>query len=249
MGKYTGYLLMTDFDNTLYHGGISEENVQAIRRFQEEGGLFALATGRSSTWVAQFSEQIRPNTWCAVMNGSVICSADGSETVYRNPVNADFEALVRTVLEKCPALNWVNVFHETDSVCVKRGEILPHALFTTPIYKAVFHAPAELSDEYKAIIRSVAEPSYRVMRSWINGIEVQRADAGKGAALLRIKEMLGDRARVAVAAGDYENDIDLIQAADIGYAVGNAIPALKEVADRVTVPCSKHAIAQIIEEL
>ena len=249
MGKYTGYLLMTDFDNTLYCKGISEENARAIRAFQEEGGLFALATGRASTWIAQFSEQIRPNTLCAVMNGSVICSADGSETVYRQSVGTDFEAITRTILEKCPELNWVNVFHETDSVCVKQGEPLPSALFATPVYKAVFHTPAERSDEYKAIIRSVAEPHYRVMRSWINGIEVQSANTGKGAALLRIKELLGDRARVAVAVGDYENDIDLVQAADIGYAVGNAIPALIEIADRVTVPCSEHAIARIIEEL
>ncbi len=249
MGKYTGYLLITDFDETLYHSGISEENQKAIRAFQEEGGLFALATGRSSAWIAKFSEQFRPNAPCAVMNGSVICSADGSEILYRAAVGENFEAVTRKILSECPKLNWVNVFHETEAVCVKRGEPLDSALFSVPVYKAVFHAPAELSDDYKAIIRSISEPNYRVMRSWINGIEVQRADTGKGAALLRIKQMLGDRARVAVAVGDYENDIDMIRAADIGYAVGNAIPALKEIADRVTVPCSEHAIARIIEEI
>ena len=249
MGKYTGYLLMSDFDGTLYHNGISAKNQEAIRSFVAEGGLFTLATGRSSTWIAQFSEQFRPNAPCAVMNGSVICNADGSEVLFRAAVDADFEAITRKILLECPELNWVNVFHETDAVCVKRGEPLDSALFSVPVYKAVFHAPAERSDEYKAIIRSIAEPNYRVMRSWINGIEVMRADVGKGAALCRIKQMLGDRARVAIAVGDYENDIDMIEAADIGYAVENAIPALKQIADRVTVPCSEHAIARIIEEI
>ena len=44
-------------------------------------------------------------------------------------------------------------------------------------------------------------------------------------------------------------DADLIQAADIGYAVDNAPDWLKAVADRVTVDCSEGAIAAIIEEL
>ena len=38
-------------------------------------------------------------------------------------------------------------------------------------------------------------------------------------------------------------------AADIGYAVGNAVPALKAAADRITVDCHDHAIAAVIREL
>ena len=55
--------------------------------------------------------------------------------------------------------------------------------------------------------------------------------------------------RLTVAAGNYENDIDLLQAADIGYAVGDSIPSVKAVADRITVNCADHAIAAIIAEL
>ena len=41
----------------------------------------------------------------------------------------------------------------------------------------------------------------------------------------------------------------LIRMADIGYAVDNAVPEAKAVADRITVKNDEHAIARIIEAL
>ena len=49
MGRFTGVLLATDYDDTLYdsQGTISPENRQAICRFVDQGGLFCISTGRS----------------------------------------------------------------------------------------------------------------------------------------------------------------------------------------------------------
>ena len=52
-----------------------------------------------------------------------------------------------------------------------------------------------------------------------------------------------------MAFGDGENDISMLRVADISYAVGNAVPAVKAVAMRQTIPCGEGAIAQIIQEL
>ena len=41
----------------------------------------------------------------------------------------------------------------------------------------------------------------------------------------------------------------MIKEADIGYAVGNAIEIIKSAADRVTVPVTESAIANIIYEI
>ena len=62
-----------------------------------------------------------------------------------------------------------------------------------------------------------------------------------------MKKRLG--ARLTVAAGDYENDTEMLIAADIGYAVANAVPSVKAAADRITVSASESAIARIIDEL
>ena len=46
MGKFSGILICSDFDGTLAVGGhVVEKNIDAIRYFQENGGLFSVITG------------------------------------------------------------------------------------------------------------------------------------------------------------------------------------------------------------
>jgi hydroxymethylpyrimidine pyrophosphatase-like HAD family hydrolase len=83
----------------------------------------------------------------------------------------------------------------------------------------------------------------------VNGIEIQPAGTTKGDAIARLKELYGGRVHTVIAVGDYENDIDMIKKADIGYAVANAVPITKASADRLTVSAAESAIARIIDEL
>ena len=74
MGLFDGYLLCTDCDGTLTdrESRLSEENIAAIRHFQEEGGLFTLATGRYPKYVNRFEGQFYPNTYLIMGNGSTL---------------------------------------------------------------------------------------------------------------------------------------------------------------------------------
>ena len=67
--------------------------------------------------------------------------------------------------------------------------------------------------------------------------------------LREVLEKEGRPVKKLICAGDFENDISMIKAADMGYAVANATPDCKEAADRVTVSCDENAIAVIIREL
>ena len=72
--------------------------------------------------------------------------------------------------------------------------------------------------------------------------------SSKGSALREyIKLMEIDNMKV-IAAGDYHNDIEMLQAADIGAATANAQQALKDVADIVLEHTSNDcAIAELID--
>ena len=74
---------------------------------------------------------------------------------------------------------------------------------------------------------------------------------GKGNAVRKLRELLGGREVIhtVVCVGDYENDLSMIEYADIGYAVANAIQPVKDAADRVTVSNREHALARIINDL
>jgi hydroxymethylpyrimidine pyrophosphatase-like HAD family hydrolase len=70
--------------------------------------------------------------------------------------------------------------------------------------------------------------------------------AAKGTGLERLLELCGFSPRNLVAFGDGENDISLIQVAETGIAVADAVPGLKEVADIVT---SRPGPAGVLEAL
>ena len=251
MGKFDGILLMSDLDGTLCCGGtVSKENCDAIRYFQAEGGLFSVASGRNPDWLLNWKDFFIPNTWSAMLNGAVLCDPDGKEFVFDEPSGASLVDAGLLVMRECPHLKSV-LFCPCNASPYElfQGEELDPTRLPARIYKGLFRTPLEYSDEYAARIKELLSPDYLVMRSWDRGIEFQKAGTGKGDAVHRLKALLGARARLTVGVGNYENDIDLIKEADLGYAVGDSLPSVIEIADRITVPCAEHAIAHIISEL
>ena len=190
-----------------------------------------------------------PNTWVSLVNGALICDPEEREIAFRQYSGRELLELAPRIFEACPQIDFVNHSLEGEIYRQDPGTLLTEAVLNRPVYKSVYRVLDEYSDEYVARIRALAEPDFIVVRSWLNGIEVQRKGTGKGDSVRRFKDLLGDRARLVVGAGNYENDIDLLCAADIGYAVGDAIPSVIAAADRVTVSCADHAIAAIIQDL
>ena len=71
----------------------------------------------------------------------------------------------------------------------------------------------------------------------------------KASGLARALAELGLSARNLVAAGDAENDHALLDAAEYSVAVANAIPTLKDAADRVTIGLRGDGILEVIDDL
>jgi hydroxymethylpyrimidine pyrophosphatase-like HAD family hydrolase len=71
----------------------------------------------------------------------------------------------------------------------------------------------------------------------------------KASGLKHALQELGLSARNLVAAGDAENDHALLDAAEYGVAVANAIPTLKEAADRVTNGKRGDGVLEVIADL
>ena len=250
MGKFDGILLMSDFDGTIYcDKNVSAENRQAIKYFQSEGGLFAIASGRPPKWLEAWKEYFTPNTYCAMMNGALITDPEGKEFIFESPMNNRGRDAARTMFELCRELAWLQFFTYKSIFEINNPLGVESDTVPSKVFKTICCVPAEKSDEYTQKLHELLDGEYLVMRSWINGIEVQNIGSGKGDALDRLRVLLGDRVKTVVAVGDFENDIDMIRRADIGYAVGNALPCVKAAADRVTVNCTEHAIAKIIEDL
>ena len=252
MGRYDGILIMSDWDGTLSAGGvIPEANCEAIRRFQAEGGIFTLCSGRNYTHFDQYREFVIPNAPICAYNGALIVDTDGS---FLSESFLDREALlaVRELVIRGAVTSYVNLYTKEDgapTTCTMQEFVDNFAE-----YEKMHHYKSVLvceNEEEAIAAQRLAETlipdGYFAVRSWPVGLEILKKSASKGEALKFMKKRLG--AHLTVAAGDYENDTEMLIAADIGYAVENAVPSVKAVADRITVSASESAIARIIDEL
>ena len=255
MGRYDGILIMSDWDGTLFaDGAVTEDNCEAIRRFQAEGGLFTVCSGRNSTHFDKFRHFLTPNAPICAYNGALIVSIDGKDIYYQGLVTKEQMLHAFTAYDHCKGVKCFHVntvasagvytFDENDSPEARRAFINS---FTDPFVKMIAVMHHDNTDETYAEVKKIFSPDFNITRSWKYGIEFNDPADSKGRAARWLKEKLGCHTLVCV--GDYDNDIDMVAAADIGYAVGNATDSLKAVADRVTVDCKESAIAKIIEEL
>ena len=250
MGRYDGILIMSDWDGTLCADGVvTEDNCEAIRRFQAEGGLFTVCSGRNSAHFDQFRHFLVPNAPICGYNGALI--TDGGRAIFESFIGEDVLQMAKTVIENhlFPKMCIYTKENGGPVVCNFKDFCRNFDKYTKMHhYKLVFIGETEeqtlLGREY---INGILPEGYVAARSWPTGLEILRTSATKDKALAFLKSYTG--ARLVVAAGDFENDAEMLAAADIGYAVANAVDTTKAAADRITVSVRESAIARIIDEL
>lgn len=261
MGIFSGYLICTDCDGTLTDSNVkvSEENAKAIKYFQDEGGLFTLATGRFAEHANLFKEQFEINAPMVSLNGTALFDLKNNKLI--KGWTMDREAcreLMHYINENWRDVweYWLNFSHHESTGfkpmdCPVGDKSLDELIDTLPeqIYKIVTIQPREVTISMQEDLKSKFGDKFRFDTSWPEGLEIQSIDSGKGVAVKYMKEHLGVDIHTTVGIGDYENDISLLECADIGYAVENAIESVKAVANRHTVSNNNSAIAHIIYQL
>jgi hydroxymethylpyrimidine pyrophosphatase-like HAD family hydrolase len=74
-------------------------------------------------------------------------------------------------------------------------------------------------------------------------VDIIPLEGGKGVAVQEVLRYFQLEAENAIAFGDGENDIDMLQAAGLGVAMGNASDRVKEMADEVCGSVEEDGIA------
>ena len=92
----------------------------------------------------------------------------------------------------------------------------------------------EATDRERVRERLAILEGLHVILPWKTDLEITHAGAGKGDALLFLAGLLGIGREEILAAGDSDNDLNLLQRAGLSVAMGNASPHIKEAADYIT---------------
>ena len=108
MGKYTGILLVSDWDRTVTGPDrkVPPANTEAVLRFMEEGGLLSIATGHTRLSHRSRWDQLPTNAPHIVFNGAEIYDYRGERSLWQGPLPGESRALFTRLLERYPALHF-----------------------------------------------------------------------------------------------------------------------------------------------
>ena len=87
MGRFSDYLLISDFDLTLtgHDDRVPQANVDALKAWIAEGGAFSVATGRSLMMAWRRVRDLPRNAPLITFNGAFCSEPTTGETVFSFP--------------------------------------------------------------------------------------------------------------------------------------------------------------------
>lgn len=236
--KEQRYAVFIDIDGTLMgkDEAALKRNIETIQKIRRLGHKVFISTGRGKAYL--------PSTFdCDVNFDGVITGAgavsrlDGKNVVSRlMPYGVTekfcrfcFEFGLNGVLEgernmyyfgKFQGIEdgWIEINETNFKTMVKADEPIEK-------YTILGDIPTELDE--------ILNDNCVILRFSYYGEIIQKS-CGKGTALREMAEILNIPVEHTIAIGDSMNDYDMIKAAGIGVAMGNAVDKIKEISDFVT---------------
>jgi Cof subfamily protein (haloacid dehalogenase superfamily) len=265
MGIFNGILLVSDLDGTLL--GLdhlpSRDTLAAINYFQDQGGLFTIATGRRPKSMQQFLNNLHLNAPAICYNGATICDSLGQKVLWEVQCAGDLRPVIDLVIKHLPQ-SGITIYQGDHLYSVRLNQeaegLIQHEMgkivdcdyrnLTQPWTKVIFTQAAEETKRVREFLKTTAYfQEYQCVQSAACYYEILPKGATKGSALSRLARMIKQDMKRTIAVGDNENDTDMLQIAAIGIAVENALPSVKAKAHHITVHHQDSAIAQIINDL
>ena len=277
MGKFDGVLLFADYDRTLTDPSsqIPEANRRGIGEFMDQGGRFAVATGRSLTMARAFSGKIPCNAPLILFNGAVAYDLEAGRLEFVHPIDLDPREAVERCMEQYPrelvevqGLEAHYAFREeplwqafgrangADYRKISLSEIpAPFVKFTLygpfrddtviQFFRASPQEKAEF-DRMEAWLNETFGDKCVVDRSATRLIDLQAKGTSKGNAARELKERLG--AKTLVCVGDAWNDQSMLESADLAFVPADGQRELVERFHKAA-PCTQGAVADVIRQL
>ncbi|TFB22036.1 HAD family phosphatase [Filobacillus milosensis] len=263
------HLIALDLDGTLLNNDkiISKRTVQTLKAAKEQGHVVVIATGRPYRVSKQFYSQLELDTPIVNMNGALI----------HHPRNKNWDHMHsplprESALEIIDTSNQVgvqNIMAEIrDQVFITKntehifnqffleglehpatiGDLNqtltgdPSSLLIHPYEESVTQIRQALDDQHASVV------DHRKWGAPFHVIEIIKSGLHKAIGLQKIAREYDIPQSRIIAFGDEDNDLEMIEFAGTGVAMGNGIPELKSLANETTITNHEDGVAQFIEE-
>ncbi len=262
MTKYR--LIAMDLDDTLLTDDltVSDRTIDAMKKAISQGVHLTIATGRMFASAQRIAKQVGLNVPIITYQGSLIRNLLDEEVLYERSVPAEeVRKLYEYTREHGLHLQTyiddkLYSFDDGDKLAAyaKLSGIpyivepdfdrLPPGNHTKLI---IIDDPARL-DALFPILRDHMGEEVHMTKSKANFLEFLHREGTKGHALRFLAEHYGFSMEETIAMGDAWNDREMIEAAGLGVAMANAVPALREIADYVTLGNNEDGVAHVLEK-
>jgi Cof subfamily protein (haloacid dehalogenase superfamily) len=257
-------LIASDIDGTLLNSDheISERTEKAIRAAMAQGVHFVLATGKTRSSAVHLIQKLGLRTPGIFLQGLAIYDSDGNvlnqsaiDPVIARHVITYAEDRGFTMLAYCgdrilmraphPIMEQMAKYHEPQPEYVGP---LQNWLDKLPINKIAAIGEDRRITALRWQLGMQLNGSAKLVQAAIpHMLEILPPGASKGAALRSLLKSMKISMEHVLAIGDGENDIEMLQSAGIGVAVGNADAKVKEAANYVVASNDEDGLAEAIE--
>jgi hydroxymethylpyrimidine pyrophosphatase-like HAD family hydrolase len=246
----TERLIALDLDGTtITHAGVLRPAVrEAVQAVAATGMHIVVATGRSIVATTPILDALGLTT------GYVVCS-NGAVTLALDPDEPQGYQILETVtFDPAPALellrdSWPDAVIAVEELGVgfKVSAPFPDGeldgelrvvtwdeLVADPVTRVTFRSPTGTSEDFEELAERIGlhEVNYNIgFTAWM---DINPEGVSKGSALELLRRRLEVEPMHTVAVGDQRNDLEMLQWAARGVAMGNAPEEVKAVADEVT---------------
>lgn len=243
------YIVFLDIDGTLMGADSAalKKNMAAVQRVRSLGHKVLINTGRATANLPRNIDCIRDFDGLSAGAGAIV-TLDGKE-IFRKLMPYTLNESFCRLSVKTKAVSLLEgeknmyVFSQGQSddfqaEWIRLDEKNYKKVITPELPIEKFTVRGTLSD----CMRETFKEECLLIQN-CGYAEILHKESGKGKALLRTAEYLEVPIERTVAIGDSMNDFDMIRAAGIGVAMGNAVDEIKNEADFVTDGVDKAGVA------
>jgi Cof subfamily protein (haloacid dehalogenase superfamily) len=251
-------LVATDIDGTLIRtdGTLSARTLEVLDALPVPA---VLVTGRPLRWMRQLYDQMPEPLPSICANGAVVYDPETDQVLRADPLSVDLlldvtkrlrEAVPDVILavevedgrafwyEEAWPVRWTG---ELDLV---RVLATPEELTSVPAVKLLARSATSAPEEfYELVTRTLGGTAEATHSSSSALVEISAAGVTKAAGLAWLCEREGITADQVLAFGDMPNDVPMLNWAGHSVAMANAHPAVREVADEVTLTNDEDGVA------
>lgn len=250
-------IIFFDVDGTLIDmekKKISKKMLEALQRLQDRGIILCIATGRSPIALPRIGDGLF--SAFLTFNGSYCFN---EETVmYKHPIPTED---IATIVANSHQLGRPVAIATRDQTIAngKDADLVEYFAFAhqevivaddfervmkeEEIFQVMLGGT---SQEYDQIMRDTVDS--KIVAWWDRAVDIIPATSGKGTGIAAMLDYYGFDKSEALAFGDGNNDIEMLQAVGWGVAMDNASPDLKAIADEVIGHVADDGIYHFCEE-